>query len=1367
MKTQYIDKYPYPDKSHPVALTGSPVSIDPDLLEDATEKGGPGSGFYGHAGRPGEQGGSVSQGGEVGLTKDQEGTAAFKKWFGRSRVVDVNGEPLPVYHGTKYQFSSFDPNQSGGMFFFAVDPQEAGFYGDVGDYYLKSEKLIDLTSIDYTDRKLMKTLIDWANDEGEWIDRGSGEDLDPISSIEGGYLYDYEGTGSGRRWRSLFKYLHGEGYDGVKINDVTDGVNAPVYVVFDPSQIKSYSKNTGEFDPGTQNLYKEYTEKGGPGSGNFGHAGRPGEQGGSAPQDGGGEAGLESGINTKKITDDLIENFGEQSFSNPAKFFIAPDGRMINVNGTTHPEVARMVYNNFIPRHLLEEYGTHLDDEYFMLTLGYVRGNAGWSSEGLSSISFNIVGELSRASADTIENILYSHPGLDVYMDIDDNSKVGHHSFFQPSEAILRKLGISLKGGPGSGNFGHAGRPGHQGGSMPHGGEVEAGFSRLGLHGSFDDPRVTDFLKDTKAVDEEGNPVIVFHGSYKRIKYFSGKLAGENTGAATAGLGIFFTDDPRVANSFAGKPTYDFSNTTAAVLSMKNPMVVDAPLENAWDDSFDLLKSMMLEESKRYTKWWRKDTGELTIEDGREYKKELERQGYDGIIIKNTSMDAYEHGHTMYIVFSPAQIYTLNNMVDFDSLKKGDAGVDKGWALSEKGGPGSGNFGHAGRPGKQGGSAPRGAAGWGKEAGAYADGKPYVGVPTSALADGVKAMNGEPSQPTGSPVRGTGISVDDKRIPKVVYHMTTNLPAVQETGALLARGVGGLGGDNSDQIVSMTIDKGIAEGLARDMKFAVEMCRDFYPTEPDYEASPEEWEAWTGPVVQRMIEHAKEEGWDFHQKNAHNIDDIKDVSKARYGPGDWLRTYFSNRDSAAGPKYLGNRDKNGNFLSTPGKFRNPLLFTDDKVFAKLDPKKIGIVSIPKKNLKTGALLTNFDLDAAPGWGLQEIRLYGDVPLAGAGFEAIKGGAGSGFFGHVGRPGKWGGSAPQGGEAGMSEHLGNQPSNIDTSGITGADPNTFHGLSEAMVKVDYEHQDASRVLSAGLDEINITNQNFDMPVSNKRWRAATDETREKIKDGIVTRISQETGISYGTVNDLIESWSMSSNDEHIQPLSLQEAASEEFGVPLSAWQKEKLDFIKGVRGAYEDWKGILRDYDHSPDRKADAEAALREQHPELSEGQFNFLTHRQEFAPYDNSALPGLSHAVRGWDEKAKSILYSPVSRETERKFLRAMYNDTQKQLEKMGVTEVTLFRGTGKTSIHVKKPAVVFTLPGSIGKAVSYHGNAMESWSASLLTAFGFGTVKLGMRVPRQNILCSARTGFGCLTEGEWVVLGNSNPGTEAQVLYA
>ena len=48
-------------------------------------------------------------------------SSEFKAWFGdwetspetASKILDSNGEPLPVYHGTKKEFSIFDINEGG------------------------------------------------------------------------------------------------------------------------------------------------------------------------------------------------------------------------------------------------------------------------------------------------------------------------------------------------------------------------------------------------------------------------------------------------------------------------------------------------------------------------------------------------------------------------------------------------------------------------------------------------------------------------------------------------------------------------------------------------------------------------------------------------------------------------------------------------------------------------------------------------------------------------------------------------------------------------------------------------------------------------------------------------------------------------------------------------------------------------------------------------------------------------------------------------------------------------------------------------------------------------------------------------------
>lgn len=60
-----------------------------------------------------------------------KGVAAFKRWFGASKVRDSDGSPLPVYHGTTHDFSSFTlergnvENFFGAGFYFTSDPEDA------------------------------------------------------------------------------------------------------------------------------------------------------------------------------------------------------------------------------------------------------------------------------------------------------------------------------------------------------------------------------------------------------------------------------------------------------------------------------------------------------------------------------------------------------------------------------------------------------------------------------------------------------------------------------------------------------------------------------------------------------------------------------------------------------------------------------------------------------------------------------------------------------------------------------------------------------------------------------------------------------------------------------------------------------------------------------------------------------------------------------------------------------------------------------------------------------------------------------------------------------------------------------------------
>ena len=59
----------------------------------------------------------------------------FKKWFGDSKVVDENGKPLVVYHGTNAQFDTFDKEKQnkgffGQGFYFSSDNKFSEHYGE-------------------------------------------------------------------------------------------------------------------------------------------------------------------------------------------------------------------------------------------------------------------------------------------------------------------------------------------------------------------------------------------------------------------------------------------------------------------------------------------------------------------------------------------------------------------------------------------------------------------------------------------------------------------------------------------------------------------------------------------------------------------------------------------------------------------------------------------------------------------------------------------------------------------------------------------------------------------------------------------------------------------------------------------------------------------------------------------------------------------------------------------------------------------------------------------------------------------------------------------------------------------------------------
>ena len=64
-------------------------------------------------------------------------------------------------------------------------------------------------------------------------------------------------------------------------------------------------------------------------------------------------------------------------------------------------------------------------------------------------------------------------------------------------------------------------------------------------------------------------------------------------------------------------------------------------------------------------------------------------------------------------------------------------------------------------------------------------------------------------------------------------------------------------------------------------------------------------------------------------------------------------------------------------------------------------------------------------------------------------------------------------------------------------------------------------------------------------------------RSEVKGELVRDIAKETGLDEETINDIIYSWSVSSNDQDIASLRAQEIAASLFDTEMSDWQKEQI------------------------------------------------------------------------------------------------------------------------------------------------------------------------------------------------------------------
>ncbi|HUS39185.1 MAG TPA: hypothetical protein VMX74_07025, partial [Pirellulales bacterium] len=201
----------------------------------------------------------------------QTETAAFKKWFGDSKVVDENGEPLVVYHGTDQAFTAFDPEAAGnstgnwgwygkGAGYFTDSAKTAGEFthdrpgANVIPVFLRIEKPFFIDDvpprISGRERTLVSDLLSLEGltaDEREWLSVESNSSKkygDAVLEFAFGESRPNLVRKASAAVR-LTELMKANGYDGVKIQMQHDDEHH--FVVFDSNQIKSATGNRGKF----------------------------------------------------------------------------------------------------------------------------------------------------------------------------------------------------------------------------------------------------------------------------------------------------------------------------------------------------------------------------------------------------------------------------------------------------------------------------------------------------------------------------------------------------------------------------------------------------------------------------------------------------------------------------------------------------------------------------------------------------------------------------------------------------------------------------------------------------------------------------------------------------------------------------------------------------------------------------------------------------------------------------------------------------------------------------------------------------------------------------------------------------------------
>lgn len=195
----------------------------------------------------------------------------FKRWFGdwqnhpenASKVVNADGTPKLMYHGSNEQFTVFDKSKAkssghyGRGFYFTDSESQAGVYGNQYCVYLNVKHPLQYGTETVSREQVRSFLEAVAENEDYSIENYGTYDVDAILNTVMGrgksidafqVIQDINATAIGDMVEAaeLFNSITGTEFDGIIVPTET--------VVFRPEQIKSATDNIGTFDGGNPDI---------------------------------------------------------------------------------------------------------------------------------------------------------------------------------------------------------------------------------------------------------------------------------------------------------------------------------------------------------------------------------------------------------------------------------------------------------------------------------------------------------------------------------------------------------------------------------------------------------------------------------------------------------------------------------------------------------------------------------------------------------------------------------------------------------------------------------------------------------------------------------------------------------------------------------------------------------------------------------------------------------------------------------------------------------------------------------------------------------------------------------------------------------